>query len=114
MYAAAMKGDKPAMLAELEPDFYAFDGGRRFSRTEFAGIVDLIRSRGQTYMWTVDDPDVHIACDTAWVAYVNHGSVTEASGTTPRVWIESAVLDWRGGDWKLRFFHSTPVAAAAH
>ena len=111
MYAAAMKNDKPAMLQALEPDFYAFDGGRRFSRTEFVGIVDMIRAKGQTYAWTVNDPDVHVACDTAWVTYVNRGTVTDTSGTQPRVWLESVVLDWHDGAWKLRFFHSTPGPA---
>ena len=35
LYAAAMKIDRDAFLAELTPDFYAFDGGKRYSRDEF-------------------------------------------------------------------------------
>jgi ketosteroid isomerase-like protein len=109
MFAAAMNSDKAAMLKEFEPDFYAFDGGKRLSGPELSGIVDMMRAKGQTYVWTVNDPDVHVACDMAWVAYVNRGSVTDKNGTQPRIWLESAVLDWRDGAWKLRFLHSTRV-----
>jgi hypothetical protein len=33
------------------------------------------------YEWNVTEPDVHISSNTAWIAYVNKGSITDASGT---------------------------------
>ncbi|MEI9985705.1 MAG: hypothetical protein WDN69_22500 [Aliidongia sp.] len=49
--------------------------------------------------------------DTAWVAYVNRGSVTDSHGTRPQSWLESAFLRKRGGAWKIAFLHSTHAAA---
>jgi hypothetical protein len=48
--------------------------------------------------------------DTAWIAYVNKGSITDASGTTKQNWLESAFLEKQGGDWKIVFMHSTRVS----
>jgi hypothetical protein len=113
MYAAAMKPDREAVLREFAPDFYAFDGGRRLSGTELADLATAAHAAGKTYAWSVEAPEVHLACDTAWVAYVNRGSVTDATGTHPLTWLESAVLVWRDGAWKLSFFHSTRAAPAS-
>jgi hypothetical protein len=43
-----------------------------------------------SYEWNVTEPDVHISGDTAWIAYVNKGSITDASGTAKQNWLESA------------------------
>jgi ketosteroid isomerase-like protein len=70
----------------------------------------LIKSQhatGKRYEWNVTEPDVHISGDVAWIAYVNEGSITDASGTTNQKWLESAFLQKQAGIWKIVFMHST-------
>jgi hypothetical protein len=114
MYAA-LSVDDGARLAEtvFAPGFYAFDGGRRFSGPELAALIAAAHKAGKAYVWTVQEPDVRFACDHAWIAYVNRGSVTDASGATPVTWLESAVLRHDGTRWRIEFFHSTRAPAAS-
>ena len=55
------------------------------------------------------EPDLHISGNTAWIAYVNKGSITDRSGTIDQKWLESAFLEKREGVWKIVFMHSTRV-----
>jgi ketosteroid isomerase-like protein len=64
---------------------------------------------GKRYEWKVTEPDVHISGKTAWIAYVNKGSITDASGTVNQTWLESAFLEKQAGTWKIVFMHSTRV-----
>jgi hypothetical protein len=61
------------------------------------------------YEWNVTEPDVHISGKTAWIAYVNKGSINDASGTVNQNWLESAFLEKQAGLWKIVFMHSTRV-----
>ena len=82
-----------------------------------AGIVSFVRFKeiaagtalGKIYIWTVNEPEVHILGDTAWITYVNHGSIKDASGTKEATWLESAFLEKEKGIWRIHFFHSTRV-----
>jgi len=67
---------------------------------------------GQTLRVERDGTDVHISGNTAWIAYVNQGSITDASGTVSQKWLESAFLQKQGGIWKIVFMHSTRVPVA--
>jgi len=69
-------------------------------------------AKGNVYVWTVTDPQVHLTCDSAWITYVNKGSVTAPNSTTgpqPRIWLESAFMQKEASTWKILFFHSTSV-----
>jgi ketosteroid isomerase-like protein len=61
----------------------------------------------------VTQPDVHISGNTAWIAYVNQGSISDASSTTDQAWLQSAVLQKQAGVWKIVFMHSTHVPKAS-
>jgi ketosteroid isomerase-like protein len=72
--------------------------------------MDLIKSAhaaGKVYVWTVNEPEVHVSGDMAWITYVNRGSIKDASGTKDVTWLESAVLQKEKGAWRIHFFHST-------
>ena len=112
MYAAAMKLDREGIQREFAPDFYAFDGGKRFSGPELIELIRRAQESGKTYAWSVTEPEIHVSCDLAWATWTNRGAITDASGTTPLTWLESAVLVWRDGAWKLSFFHSTRIPPA--
>jgi Domain of unknown function (DUF4440) len=62
---------------------------------------------GKVYAWTVNEPEVHIDADMAWVTYVNRGSIKDTSETKNVSWLESAILRKEEGNWRIQFFHST-------
>lgn len=111
MYAALQSDDFNAFHAVTAIDFFAYDVGQRFDGD---ALIELIKDRhaeGAVFEWTINDPMVEVSCETALVTYVNTGSVTQASGKSPRTWLESATLKHDGQRWRIRFFHSTSVPA---
>ncbi len=109
MFAALAAEDITKLRAVTAPDFYAFDAGGRFQRDGLMDLIKAAHATGKSFVWTVNEPEVHISQDLAWVTYVNHGSITDAAGTKDVTWLESAVLQKQKGTWLLRFFHSSRV-----
>jgi ketosteroid isomerase-like protein len=112
IFAAALTDDVAMLNTAIAPDFYIYDGGTRFNGD---GIITLIKAQhaaGKRFEWNVTEPDVHISGNTAWIAYINKGSVTDATGTTNQKWLESAFLEKQSGVWKIVFMHSTRVPVA--
>jgi ketosteroid isomerase-like protein len=106
-FAAATADDLEKLHAVTAPDFYAFDAGGRFTRDALMDLIKAAHAAGKVYIWTVNEPEVHISGDIAWITYVNHGSIKDASGTKDVTWLESAVLQKEKGIWRIHFFHST-------
>jgi hypothetical protein len=109
-FEAAGHDDDKLFMEVLAPNFYAFDNGKRFDGMQLPQLIKAAHGAGKTYVWSINDPAVHIACDWAWVTYTNRGSVGDPSGTQPMSWLESAVLHYQGQRWHLQFLHSTRVA----
>ncbi len=112
IFAAAAADDLAKFHAVAGPGFYLYDAGARFDGDAIMTLIKAEHAKGRRYEWNVTEPDVHVIGDTAWIAYVNKGGVTDASGTVPQQWLESAFLERRGGVWKIVFMHSTRVPAA--
>ena len=106
-FAAATADDLDKLHAVTAADFYAFDAGGRFTRDALMDLIKAAHAAGKVYVWTVNEPEVHISGDIAWITYVNHGSIKDASGTKDVTWLESAVLQKEQGIWRIHFFHST-------
>ena len=109
VFAAAATDDTAKFDSVIAPGFYIFDGGLRFNRDAIMTLIKTQHAAGKHYEWNVTEPDVHISGDIAWIAYVNKGSITDASGTTQMKWLESAFLQKQAGSWKIVFVHSTRV-----
>ena len=109
-FAAALTDDTAKFDSVIAPGFYMYDGGIRFNGDSIMAVIKAQHAAGKRYEWNVTEPDVHISGDTAWIAYVNKGSITDASGTTKQNWLESACLEKQAGKWKIVFIHSTRVA----
>ena len=109
MFAAAGTEDVAKFDSAIGPGFYIFDGGSRFTGKELMELLRKQHDAGRHYDWNVTEPDVHISGDTAWIAYVNQGSISDGSGTTSQQWLESAFLQKQGPNWKIVFMHSTRV-----
>jgi ketosteroid isomerase-like protein len=112
IFTAALTDDVAKFDSVIASDFYIFDGGARFNGDSIMGFIKAQHLAGKRYEWNVTEPDVHISGKTAWVAYVNKGSITDASGTVNQNWLESAFLQKQGGIWKIVFMHSTRVPVA--
>ena len=109
MFAALSAEDIPKLRAVIAPDFYAFDAGGRFTRDALMDLIKAAHAAGKVYVWTVNEPEVHIDGSMAWVTYINRGSIKDASGTKNVSWLESAVLRKEKDNWRIQFFHSTRV-----
>jgi hypothetical protein len=109
MFPALQTGDDAKLNSILAPDFYMFDGGRRFNGKGILAQIKTVQDSGRRFEWSVTEPDVHISGNSAWIAYVNLGSITGASGSLTQEWLESAFLERQAGLWKIRFVHSTRV-----
>jgi ketosteroid isomerase-like protein len=89
------------------PDFYIFDRGQQMSRDQLMGMMKKAHASGSSFVWQITQPQVHIGGDTAWMTYINQGSITSSAGTKPMKWVESAVFSRTADGWCVRFAHST-------
>jgi hypothetical protein len=109
VFTAARKDDVAKFESVIAPDFYIFDAGARFDGDAIMALIKAQHAAGKRHEWNVTEPDVHISGNTAWIAYVNKGSISDASGTINQKWLESAFLEKRKGVWKIVFMHSTRI-----
>ena len=109
MYVAATNDDVAQFRNVASADFYAFDVGKRLTGEELMELVKNAHAAGKVYVWQVTEPQVHIDGRTAWITYVNRGSLQDAAGRKDLSWLESAVLGKENGVWRIQFFHSTRV-----
>jgi hypothetical protein len=112
LYDAAMNDDEARMTEILAPGYYAFDAGHRFDGMTLPNLIKAAHKGGRVYRWSVTLPDVHIACDTAWIAYVNDGAVGDTKGSARQQWLESANLGYVLGQWRVLFLSSVRVPLA--
>jgi hypothetical protein len=112
IFDAARADDVAKFDSVIASDFYIFDGGVRFNGDSIMALIKAQHVAGKRYEWNVTEPDVHITGSTAWIAYINKGSITDASGTISQKWLESAFLQKQAGNWKIAFMHSTRVPMA--
>jgi len=109
MLTAVRTDDAAKLNSIIAPDFYMFDGGARFNGETIMALIKAQQAAGKRFEWSVTEPDVHISGDTAWIAYVNQGSIADTSGRVNQQWLESAFLAKQAGSWKILFIHSTRV-----
>jgi hypothetical protein len=112
IFSAARADDVAKFDSVIAPGFYMFDVGARFNGDTIMASIKALHAAGKRYEWNVTEPDVHITGNTAWIAYVNKGSISDASGTLNQNWLESAFLEKQAGTWKIVFMHSTRVPVA--
>ena len=81
IFTAARADDVAKFNSVIASDFYIYDGGVRFNGDAVMAVIKAAHAAGKRFEWNVTEPDVHISGNTAWIAYVNKGSITDASGT---------------------------------
>jgi ketosteroid isomerase-like protein len=113
VFAALRADDRGELDSVVTPDFYLFDGGVRLNADSLMTLMKAQYAAGKRYEWNVTDPDVHVSGNTAWIAYINNGTIGDAAGSAPQQWLESAFLEKQAGIWKIVFMHSTRVPVAS-
>jgi Domain of unknown function (DUF4440) len=111
MFTALAKGDVKTAQTYMAPNFYLFDGGVRFDADGIFAVIQKAQQSGSTYTWKVTEPQVHFACNVAWITYVNQGGVATAGKEKPVTWLESGILRHEAGRWVILFMHSTRAPA---
>ena len=112
IFSAASTEDIAKLDSVIAPDFYIFANGARFNGDALMRAIKALHAAGKRNDEHVTEPDIHISGNTAWIAYVNKGSITDASGTVNQGWLESAFLEKQAGTWKIVFMPSTRVPMA--
>lgn len=112
IFSAASTEDIAKLDSVIAPDFYIFANGMRFNGDALMAAIKALHAAGKRNEEHVTEPDIHITGNTAWIAYVNKGGITDASGTVKQNWLESAFLEKQAGTWKILFMHSTRVPMA--
>jgi ketosteroid isomerase-like protein len=107
MFAALAAEDIPKLRAIIAPDFYAFETGGRITGDALVDLMKKAHAAGKVYVWTVNEPEVHIDGGMAWITYLNRGSIKDSSETKNVSWLESAILRREAGNWRIQFLHST-------
>jgi ketosteroid isomerase-like protein len=108
-FNALERANDAEFASTVTPDFYSFEGGARFSEQQLLQFIQAQRSAGRFYKWSVQDADVHVSGDVAWISYLNEGSISDSSGAKDQEWLESAFLKKEGTGWRIAFLHSTRV-----
>jgi hypothetical protein len=109
-FGAFAREDYVAGYALQAPGFYAYDNGKRFDGTALGELLRGAKASGTRVEWNLGDVDVHVGCDQAWAAWVNRGASGKAGAMAPVTWLESAVLSYQDGRWRMAFLHSGRVA----
>jgi hypothetical protein len=109
IFNAIQTDDAAKLNSVITPEFYIFDGGKRFNAEQVMAIFKAQHLAGKRYEWNVTEPDIHITGSIAWIAYVNDGSISDASGSVHQQWLESGFLEKQAGTWKVLFMQSTRV-----
>ncbi|WP_293385603.1 nuclear transport factor 2 family protein [Phenylobacterium sp.] len=110
-FGAFARDDYAAGYALQAPGFYAYDNGKRFDGTALGELLRGAKASGTRVEWNIGKVDVHLSCDLAWAAWVNTGASGKAGGAmAPVTWLESAVLRYQDGRWRMEFLHSGRVA----
>ena len=112
MFDALAVDDRPALDRVLATNFYAFDGGHEMVADDLFKYVKWRHDTGTRYSWSITEPRVHIAGDLATITYKNRGSISDASGTVPMIWLEAAILRLQDGRWRIEFVDSTRTPLA--
>jgi hypothetical protein len=95
IFTAASTEDIAKFDSVIAADFYIFANGR-FNGDAIMGVIKALHAAGKRYDEHVTEPDIQISGDTAWIAYVNKGSITDASGTINQEWLEIGLPAERG------------------
>ena len=105
LFAVARTDDEAGFRQLIAEDFYAYDNGKRFEGIALFQTLKGLHAAGRRFEWSVTEPRVTVVCDVAFVTYVNKGATGDAKAMQPMTWLESALLRYEQGRWRVAFLH---------
>jgi len=106
-FFVALRGEGEVPFETLTTgSMYSYDVGERFEGRALADVIIEALGEGVEINWTLGPMDTKVRCDVAWSAWENTGSAGTPPDIRPAAWLESAVLVFEEGRWKIDFFHS--------
>lgn len=106
-FFTALRGEGEASFESLTTSsMYSYDVGERFNGRALADVVIEALEKGVEINWNLGPMDTKVRCKVAWSAWENTGSAGTPPDMRPVRWLESAVLVYEEGQWKIDFFHS--------
>jgi len=106
-FFVALRGEGDVPFEDLTTgSMYSYDVGERFEGRALADVIIEALGDGVEINWTLGPMDTKVRCDVAWSAWENTGSAGTPPNIRPAAWLESAVLIFEEGRWKIDFFHS--------
>ena len=106
-YKALGENDVEARRRNCTPDYQLIEDGELWNLEK---EIDFMLSRKGQSMSRTDTfhfYSLQVKGSMAFAVYDLRSSITRAGTTKYYHWIESAVLVWSGGGWKIRLIHST-------
>lgn len=111
-FFVALRGEGDVAFEDVTTSsMYSFDVGERFEGRALADVIIEALGEGVEINWTLGPMDTKVACDVAWSQWENTGSAGTPPDVRPVRWLESAVLVYEDGRWKIDFFHSQRARA---
>lgn len=111
MFAALENEDQPAWQRSTVRDFLAYEGGRRYGRTEFFELIQHAHANGRHFSWSMTRPRLEMDCTLATLVYVNQGYVIRGSSWSAASWLETTTFRYAAGTWRAVFVESMRVNA---
>ena len=106
-FFVALRGEGDVAFEDVATSsMYSFDVGQRFEGRELADVIIEALGEGVEINWTLGPMDTEVRCNVAWSQWENTGSAGTPPEVRPVRWLESAVLVYEDGRWKIDFFHS--------
>ena len=106
-FFVALRGEGDVSFEDVTTSsMYSFDVGQRFEGRELADVIIEALGEGVEINWTLGPMDTEVRCNVAWSQWENTGSAGTPPEVRPVRWLESAVLVYEDGRWKIDFFHS--------
>lgn len=112
MFSALSADDSQRFHELTAADFYSYIRGTPFTGPALLDSIKQDHASGKRYQWRATQPVAHVACNVAWIRYVDQGTREDASGRHAFTLLESAVLGCAGGRWRIHFLHVTDAAKA--
>lgn len=115
-FTAISNNDQMAADAVCTADYMLLEHGMYWNNDSLFMMAGPMFDQGATIAYRFENFETTIDGNTAWTYYDNYGLMTVGGQEIPLHWLESAVMEYDDGHWKMALLHSTRIeqnAAAA-
>jgi len=113
LFAAMSAFDGEAMKATSTSDFQLLEHGEDWTMQM---LIDAVMPKGKPYVRKNYFQQIRAVenGNSVWISYWNKAEFSGESGRGEVVWLESAVMIKKEGEWKIEMLHSTRLDKERH